>query len=139
MSGDGLTKCREEGCGAPSVLIGRSGWCRGHDPNLKEELREQGRRGGATTRARYGTTGLLESDLGVRPNADAAQIQEGLRRVTAAVGERRITHSEGQAMIAGLKQMLAARDLSVREGQLSEVLKRLDVIESNRARMRAVR
>lgn len=124
--------CKSEGCGTPSALILASGFCRSHDPSLEEERLESARRGGQVSRTRWKAPGLLESDLGLGPNANAAEIAEGLRRIAIAVGERRISEGEGRVMVAALKEILRARDLVLRETRITELESRIAALGRSR-------
>lgn len=124
-------------CGAPPKLVDPfSGYCHSHDPDREEERRERSRKGGQTTARRFRSRGLTAEDLG--PMETPADAQRILHRIAVGVGSREITHGEGQAMTAAVREWLKATDLRLRsenlralEDQIRELKgkKRMEVVK----------
>jgi len=121
-------------CGAPPELVDpSSGYCASHDPEMREMLREAGRRGGQTTAKRFKSPGLPAEELG--PLESVEDAQRWLRLIAQAVGERRITHSEGSSMTRAVKAWIQSEDTRLRATHLQELQEQ--IAELKRSRMRS--
>ncbi len=114
-------------CGAPESMVDPvTGLCPSHVPGAKKRLSEIGHRGGEATKRKFGGRGLPRDALG--PLESIHDAQRWLRLIAQAVGERMLTHSEGQSMTAAVREWVkaedarvASEDLATLKAQISEV------------------
>jgi len=121
-------------CAAPAGFVDpSSGYCASHDPEMREMLREAGRRGGRATAKRFRGSGLPAEELGDLQTVEDAQ--RWLRLIAQAVGERRITHSEGSSMTGAVKAWIRSEDTRLRAADLQELQEQ--IAELKRSRMKS--
>jgi len=96
-------------------------------------LREAGRRGGKTTAKRFKSPGLPAEELGPLDTVEDAQ--RWLKRIAQAVGERRLTHSEGATMTRAVKAWIQSEDTRLRASDLQELQEQ--IAELKRSRMKS--
>lgn len=102
-----------------SPFVDEEGYCPAHAPGGTATMRERGRKGAQTTKARYKGRGLHRDQLGCLESIEDAQ--RWLRMIAQAVGAREITHNEGAAMTSTVRAWLSAEDSRLRAEDLAEL------------------
>lgn len=121
-------------CGAPSHLVDPStGLCPSHAPGASERLSEAGRKGAEATARKLRGAGLPAEELG--PLETVEDAQRWLRLIAQAVGERRLSHSEGTSMTRAVKAWIDTEDVRLRARDLRDLQDQL--AELTRSRMKA--
>lgn len=112
------TTTKGDPCGAPASMVDpETGFCPSHQPGARERLVEQGKKGAEATRRRFSGGGLSAERLGeLRTLEDA---QRWLQEIARAVGAREITHGEGQAMTAAVREWIKGEDARLRSEELA--------------------
>ena len=124
----GKTKAGKD-CQSP--IVDRDGYCPAHGPDGTARMRQRGKRGGDATRRRFSGAGLSADCLGTLKSISDAQ--RWLRLISQAVGQRQLTHSEGQAMTAGVREWLKAEDSRLRAEDLAELQAQVKRLKNMRA------
>lgn len=132
----GIT-AKGEACRAPAAMVDpTTRFCRSHAPGASERLREQGKRGGEATRRRFRGSGLPSEELGDLDTVEDAQ--RWLRLTAQAVGERRLTHSEGASMVRAVEAWMKCEDVRLRAQDLRDVQAQIEQLKG-KAKMEVVR
>ena len=120
-------------CGAPESLVDpATGFCPSHGPGASQRMVEIGRKGAEATKRKYAGGGLPSEHLGSLETIRDAQ--RWLRMIAEAVGERRLTYSEGQSMTAAVREWIKAEDARLRAEDLQEL--QAEVADLKRQRRR---
>jgi len=98
-----------------TFLVSGSDRCAAHAPNGSEVMAARGRKGAAASRTRMEGAGLPSGTLG------DLNAQRWLKLIAQAVGDRNLTHSEGQAMTAAVREWVKAEGDRLKEGDLEYV------------------
>lgn len=126
------TTAKGEPCRAPEALVDPfSKYCPVHTPGAAERLREIGKRGGEASAKRFKAAGLSSIELGELQTIEDAQ--RWFRLIAQAVGERKLTHSEGASMTRAVEAWSKSEDVRLRSQDLRELQMKVRELQGKRA------
>lgn len=125
-------------CGVlPHLVDPESGLCYAHQPGVREQLIEAGKKGGAATAKKWKRKGLAEEELPeLRTPHDAAA---RLDLIARAVGTSRLGHNEGRTMVSAVQQWLKAHEAGALEDKVQELRRQLREAKGEGAKLERVK
>ncbi len=125
-----ITKA-DKPCRSPDTLVDlKTGYCRFHDPALKEVRRREGQKGGIESAKRWRAKGISADDLG--PLEEPEDVRRWLEQIGRAVACGVLTASAGACAVRACEACLKAIDA----GQMAD---RIKFLEGQLAEMRKLR
>ena len=115
-----ITKA-DKPCRSPDTLVDpKTGYCRFHDPALKEVRRREGQKGGIESAKRWRAKGISADDMGQLKEPE--DVRRWLEQVGQAVACGVMTASAGACVVRACETALKAFDV----GEMHDRIKQLE-------------
>ena len=126
-----ITKA-DKPCRSPDTLVNpKTGYCRFHDPALKEVRRREGQKGGIESAKRWRAKGISADDLG--PLEEPEDVRRWLEQIGRAVACGVLTASAGACAVRACEACLKALDAGAMASEIKELRKQLAEFRKLRA------